>query len=141
MGGRDHSTECETCGQFRGGLNDLRCDCDPVALPEALLFALTNDGEELLDRMRTLASNLAIAAFGAAMFKAGDNFGFHMGQEEYGQCTCQWSPNIHGEPYRGSTRCEQDSDDDADEAWQRWFDEECGEPDDPMPDGREGGGR
>jgi hypothetical protein len=29
MGGRDHSYECETCGEYRGGLNDLRCDCDP----------------------------------------------------------------------------------------------------------------
>src|SRR4051794_9911105 len=58
----------------------------------------------------TLAHNLAVAAFGAAMFKAGDNFGFHMGSDEFGQCTCQWSPNVDGEPYSGSTRCEQEDD-------------------------------
>lgn len=88
-----------------------------------------------------LASNLAIGGALCASFRAGDNFGFHMASEEYGQCTYQWSPNVRGEPYRGSTRCEQDSDDDADEAWQRWFDEECGHALDPLPDGREGGGR
>lgn len=59
----------------------------------------------------TLAHNLAVAAFGAAMFRAGDNHGFHMGSDE-SQCTCQWSPNVHGEAYRGSTRCEQDVEDD-----------------------------
>jgi hypothetical protein len=56
--------------------------------------------------MRTLAENLRIAAFGAAMFKAGDNFGFHMG-EDSSQCTCQWTPG-RGVPYQGFTRCEQD---------------------------------
>jgi hypothetical protein len=29
MGSRDHSVECEKCGLMRGGLNDLKCDCDP----------------------------------------------------------------------------------------------------------------
>ncbi len=28
MGGRDHSAACPACGQDRGGLNDLECDCD-----------------------------------------------------------------------------------------------------------------
>lgn len=28
MGSRDHSVECEKCGLMRGGLNDLKCDCD-----------------------------------------------------------------------------------------------------------------
>jgi hypothetical protein len=28
MGERDHSIKCEKCGLQRGGLNDLKCDCD-----------------------------------------------------------------------------------------------------------------
>ena len=53
-----------------------------------------------------LAANLAVAGGLCAAFRAGDNFGFHMGADEW-QCTCQWSPGC-GEPYRGWTRCEQD---------------------------------
>lgn len=59
--------------------------------------------------LATLAHNLALAGFGAAMFRAGDNHGFHMG-EDSSQCTCQWSPNVDGEPYEGSTRCEFEDD-------------------------------
>jgi len=32
MGARDHSEMCEVCGCQRGGLNDLRCDCDPCEI-------------------------------------------------------------------------------------------------------------
>lgn len=43
MGGRDHSFECEKCGIYKGGLNDLKCDCDrpPEEVPENpnLIFA------------------------------------------------------------------------------------------------------
>lgn len=56
--------------------------------------------------MLTLAHNLAVAGFGALMFRAGDNFGFHMGSDET-QCTCQWSPGVE-EPYRSASLCEQD---------------------------------
>ena len=28
MGGRDHSSTCLTCGEERGGMNDLECTCD-----------------------------------------------------------------------------------------------------------------
>lgn len=45
MGGRDHSWECEVCGQYRGGLNDLECSCTYVDW-----------------RGWNLATNLAIAA-------------------------------------------------------------------------------
>lgn len=55
--------------------------------------------------MRTLAHNLAMAGGLCASFRAGDNFGFHMGSDE-SQCTCQWAPG-HGMPYAGAPRCEQ----------------------------------
>lgn len=61
--------------------------------------------------LATLAHNLATAGGMSAMFRAGDNHGFHMG-EDSSQCTCQWAPNLHGEAYRGFTRCEQDEADD-----------------------------
>lgn len=28
MGSRDHSIECEECGVYKGGLNDLKCLCE-----------------------------------------------------------------------------------------------------------------
>jgi hypothetical protein len=59
--------------------------------------------------LATLVHNLSVAAFGAAMFRAGDNFGFHMGEDQ-SQCECQWTPG-RGEPYRGARRCESDCDD------------------------------
>lgn len=55
--------------------------------------------------------NLAVVGGLFASFRAGDNFGFHMGAEESSQCTCQWSPG-YGVPYKGATRCEQDELDD-----------------------------
>ena len=54
----------------------------------------------------TLAHNLATIGGLFAAFRAGDNFGFHMGEDQ-GQCTCQWSPG-RGVPYVGVTRCEHD---------------------------------
>lgn len=65
-------------------------------------------------RLRKLASNLSVAGALCAAFRAGDNFGFHMGSDE-SQCTCQWSPNVNGEAYRGSTRCAQDVLDDPED--------------------------
>lgn len=64
-----------------------------------------NDRCPLHRAMRTLAYNLKWAGALCASFKAGDNFGFHMG-EDSSQCTCQWSPGA-GVPYVGWTRCEQ----------------------------------
>ena len=107
MGSRDHSVTCGICGYERGGLNDLTCACEHVDdLRAAMLL--------------TLAANLAVAGALCAAFRAGDNFGFHMGSDE-SQCTCQWRPNVHGEPYRGSTRCEQDVLDEQDDH----YDDDC----------------
>lgn len=53
-----------------------------------------------------LAHNLAVIGALFASFRAGDNFGFHMGADE-SQCTCQWAPS-RGVPYRGMSRCEQE---------------------------------
>ena len=60
MGSRDHSIECDVCGLGRGGMNDLRCDCDD---PHArlLLDAMIMEAESM-ERLDALASNLAIAA-------------------------------------------------------------------------------
>lgn len=52
MGSRDHSYECEQCGHLRGGLNDLRCDCD-----EHDLFGTWAVSEALA----TLAHNIGVA--------------------------------------------------------------------------------
>ena len=72
-----------------------------------------------MSELATLGSNLAIAGALCAAFRAGDNFGFHMGADE-SQCTCQWSPNTHGEAYRGATRCEQEEyEDEAIDMWNR----------------------
>ncbi len=71
--------------------------------------------------LATLVHNVASAAFGAAMFRAGDNYGFHMG-EDSSQCTCQWAPG-RGVPYGGSTRRDRDNryddwnQDDDDDEW------------------------
>ena len=69
--------------------------------------------------MITLAHNHAVGCALVASFRAGDNFGFHMGSDMDGlsQCVCQWHPGT-GEPYRGTTRCDQDlahEDDDPDD--------------------------
>lgn len=67
-----------------------------------------------MERILCLAANLAMAGALCAAFRAGDNFGFHMGSDE-SQCACQWSPNTHGEAYRGATRCEQEQLDDPED--------------------------
>jgi hypothetical protein len=90
----------------------------PMASSAALVFCGQPEVEQLVFawQMRTLAANLAIAGGLYASFRAGDNFGFHMGSDET-QCTCQWSPG-HDEPYRGASRCEQElihEDDDPDD--------------------------
>lgn len=53
--------------------------------------------------MRNLAANLRIVGALFASFRAGDNYGFHMG-EDSSQCDCQWRPGS-GEPYRVAERC------------------------------------
>jgi hypothetical protein len=65
-----------------------------------------NDRCPLHRGMRTLGENLRVIGALFASFRAGDNFGFHMGADET-QCTCQWSPGS-GEPYRQPNRCEQE---------------------------------
>jgi hypothetical protein len=62
-----------------------------------------------------LGRNMAVVGALFAAFRAGDNFGFHMGSDET-QCTCQWSP-CSGLPYRGSTVCEQEHMYEADERY------------------------
>lgn len=69
------------------------------------LAALT-DAIHLRASMICLARNISVGAALFAAFRAGDNFGFHMGSDET-QCTCQWAPGA-GEPYHKSTRCEQE---------------------------------
>lgn len=81
MGGRDHSYECETCGVYRGGLNDLRCDCDDphtVTLYDLIAFEA-----ECAERLDTLAANLATAA---ALCRA-----FDLGAD--------WNDGVTGDPY------------------------------------------
>jgi hypothetical protein len=56
----------------------------------------------------TFFFNVSVAAGLFVAFRAGDNFGFHMGSDE-SQCTCQWSPT-RGVPFQPSTRCEQEDD-------------------------------
>jgi hypothetical protein len=60
MGSRDHSIECETCGLQRGGLNDLKCDCDQT--PEeraAVARALSAIDYEAYDQLRADRDRLA----------------------------------------------------------------------------------
>lgn len=66
-----------------------------------------NDRCPLHRGMRRLGENLKIGGALCASFRAGDNFGFHMGSDDMMQCTCQWSPGC-GEPFCMSRRCEQD---------------------------------
>lgn len=51
MGGRDHSVECETCGVYRGGLNDLKCFCDSMSQlkPTPREIRVLNHGYVALD--------------------------------------------------------------------------------------------
>lgn len=59
MGSRDHSIECEVCGEYRGGLNDLTCDCDGgVDVAAVMAVAARLEVEHAFDN---LASNLAVA--------------------------------------------------------------------------------
>lgn len=52
MGGRDHSIECEKCGFYRGGLNDLKCLCDKpdieVPIPAGFATATQADAARAL---------------------------------------------------------------------------------------------
>lgn len=41
MGGRDHSYECETCGELRGGINDALCACDDLPYEQAAALRST----------------------------------------------------------------------------------------------------
>lgn len=53
MGSRDHSVECEKCGIMRGGLNDLKCDCEPGTVIPAWhgTFAQADSARALLDAL------------------------------------------------------------------------------------------
>lgn len=64
MGGRDHSIECETCGIYRGGINDLQCDCDGS-------YILSLGRHLIWERLDLLASNLAIGAALCRAFRLG----------------------------------------------------------------------
>jgi hypothetical protein len=63
--GRDHSIECEVCGQLRGGINDYVCKCDrngAISRWETYL------------RFETLAANLATAGGLAKSFWLGREY-------------------------------------------------------------------
>lgn len=81
MGGRDHSIECEVCGLGSGGLNDLKCDCEPLDPHAAFLLEVLAYEADCRERLDTLASNLAV---GAALCRAyynglygGENRGYY----------------------------------------------------------------
>lgn len=108
--------ECQRC-KGDGWPNDVECG------------ACMGSGVRCFDVtwIARLVNNLAIGAALFLSFRAGDNFGFHMGSEsDIHQCTCQWSPG-DGEPYIGATRCrieeerdeidEDDEDDDNPAEW------------------------
>ena len=91
---------CRWCSGTGGTGDDVTCDrCDG-----------TGETVREVTWIATLAHNLAVAGFGALMFKAGDNFAWHMAGDDFSQCTCQWEPG-RGEPYRPSSRCEQEGED------------------------------
>lgn len=101
---------CQECNEIRPPEEREHwvyvCDvCEPPA-PIARLL-------QYREAARTLAHNLSVAGFGALMWRSGDNHGFHMGADE-SQCTCQWAPG-RGEPYRPSSRCEQEDDSEDDQ--------------------------
>ena len=64
MGDRDHSYECEVCGEDRGGLNDLSCACDRE---EAQPY-------EMAMHLNCLAANLTVAAGLCLAHKFGDEY-------------------------------------------------------------------
>ena len=97
MGGRDHSYECVTCGQSRGGMNDERCLCPDPVWPAGAEFTpfgpilrscdfCGDEGcrdddcdychgglREMPETMRTLAHNLAWAATLCRSYEMGAN--------------------------------------------------------------------
>lgn len=50
MGGRDHSFECAACGFYRGGLNDLHCECD-LAKADAVAAEQADASRALIDAL------------------------------------------------------------------------------------------
>lgn len=102
--------ECRLCGSPTALSGSCR-RCGVPAIVEGR--PMRRHARPPADWMLTLAHNLSVAGFGALMFKAGDNHGFHMGADE-SQCTCQWAPG-RGEPYRPSSRCEQEDDSEDDQ--------------------------
>ena len=56
-----HSYECETCGVYRDGLNDLRCDCDDDELILSSLAPIVVGRFVRFCALDCLASNLRIA--------------------------------------------------------------------------------
>lgn len=65
MGSRDHSVECEACGELRGGMNDLQCDCDNpmdwVRVEAMAARAYTSAALDNLGRQLTIAAGLTRA--------------------------------------------------------------------------------
>lgn len=109
-----YAYECKDCGTAR----PAHGACHGCGVPLEVDGRITRRIARLpADWMITLAHNLAIGCALVASFRAGDNFGFHMGSDRdgLGQCTCQWSPG-YGEPYRGASRCVEDDEyDDRDD--------------------------
>lgn len=93
---------------------EIEASTDPAKWEAQLASAdrmrKTQDGKLMIawevSEYATLAHNLAMIGGLFASFRAGDNFGFHMGADEL-QCTCQWSPS-RGVPFFASKHCEND---------------------------------
>lgn len=98
--------QCTSCGKGTAPAGSCRhCGC-----PSEVDGSYTRRrAKPKNDRLLTLGHNIAVVGGLFVAFRAGDNFGFHMG-EDSSQCTCQWSPG-RGLPYAGPTRCESDCDD------------------------------
>lgn len=126
MGGRDHSETCEVCGCQRGGLNDLRCDCDPCETCGEVGSRDTpcRCGRRALVSIHLgcLADNLRIAGGLCAAFRQGFDEGWNCSGEgfngEYtsksftaekyermktdgGQSFSGWRPNVDAKPAPG----------------------------------------
>lgn len=94
MSSRDHSIECETCGYMRGGLNDLRCDCEPCDICGEIwtvdMPCMCGRTSVAAIHLYTLAHNLAVAGGLCRSFELGKS-----DAEEYWGITCgeqRWSP-------------------------------------------------
>ncbi|KKL81735.1 hypothetical protein LCGC14_1991820 [marine sediment metagenome] len=69
MGGRDHSVECDTCGEWRGGFNDMKCLCSEHLSASSDTFA------GLREPVGDVPDDGAIAEIVAALDRGEDEVG------------------------------------------------------------------